>query len=79
MTYTRKVNSIESSLDEESNYNPFIVPAETVKIIGELRSKTTTNKKAKEKIVFTNQTNAVAGTQKSSNCPRNKTGVTNFL
>ena len=73
----RKISSIESSPDE-SNYNHFIVPAETVKIIGELPSKITTNKKAKEKIVFTNQPNAVAGKQKSFNCPRNKPGVTSF-
>ena len=63
---------------DESNNNPFIVPAETVKIIGELSSKTTTNKKAKEKIPFTNQLNAVAGKQKSSECPRNKPGATSF-
>ena len=35
LIYKRKVNGIKSSLDE-SNYNPFIVPAETVKIIAEL-------------------------------------------
>ena len=35
LTYNGKVNSIESVLDE-SSYNPFIAPAETVKRIGEL-------------------------------------------
>ena len=52
-TYKRKVNSIESSLDE-SNYNLFIVPAETAKIIAQFPSKRTNNKKTKEKVVFTN-------------------------
>ena len=55
-----------------------ITIAETVKTIGELPSKTTTNKKAKKIIVFTNQPNAVAGRQKSSGCPRNKPGVISF-
>ena len=53
LTYKRKVNSIESSLDE-SNYNLFIVPAETAKIIAQFPSKPTNNKKTKEKVVFTN-------------------------
>ena len=77
MTYKKNVNSIESSL-YEFNYNPSIVPSKTVKIINELPSKTTTNKKAKEKIVFTNQSNAVAGRQKLSDCPIKKPGVTSF-
>ena len=72
LIYKRKVNGIKSSLDE-SNYNPFIVPAETVKILAELPWKTTTNKKAKEKIVFTNQPNAVA---KSSDCSSHTPCVT---
>lgn len=53
LTYKRKVNSIESSLDE-SNYNLFIVPAETAKIIAQFPSKPTNNKKTKEKVVFIN-------------------------
>ena len=59
-------------------YNLFIVPAEIVKIIGEIPSKTTTNKEATEKVVFSNQPNAVAGRQKSSDFPINKPGVTSF-
>ena len=77
MTYKKKVNNRESSLDE-SNYNLFIVPVETVKTVSELPLKTTIKKKAKEKIVFTNQPNAVAERKKSSDRPRNKPGVTSF-
>ena len=72
LTYMRKVNSIESSLDEK-NYNPLILPEEKREITGEIPDPN--NKRIKKTITFSNQPRVTTGRQKAENCIRNTPDV----
>ena len=75
LTHMRKVNSIESSLDEK-NYNSLILPEEQRKITGEISD--TNNQKNKKTITFSNQTCVTTGRQKAEGCIQNTPGVSPY-
>ena len=61
----RKVNNIESSLDEK-NYNPLILLEEKCEITGEIPD--SNNKKNKKTTTFSNQPRDTTGRQKAEDC-----------
>ena len=75
LTYMRKVNSIESSLDEK-NYNPLILSEEKREITVEISNPN--NKKNKKTIAFSNQPRVTTGRQKAEYCIRNTPGVSPY-
>ena len=70
----RKVNSTESSLEE--NYNPLILPEKKREITGEIPD--LNNKKNKKTITFSNQPRVTTGRQKAEDCIQNTPGVSLF-
>ena len=75
LTYMRKVNSLESSLDEK-NYNPLILPEEKREITGEIPDPN--NKKNKKTITFSNQPHVTTGRQKAEDCIQNTPSVSPY-
>ena len=65
MTYTRKVNSIDTSLDE-NNYNSFEIPEHQKEIISKVDGVSKT---------FENKTDTVTGRQQNCNVIRSKPGL----
>ena len=71
LTYTRLVNSIDSSLSEE-NLDPIELPAQEKTIIGIIPSQ---NKKKNTEVKFTNQPTKTTGRQSSRDVISNKPGL----
>ena len=71
LTYTRLVNSIDSSLSEE-NFDPIELPTQEKTIIGIMPSQ---NKKKNTEVKFKNQPTKTAGRQSSRDVISNKPGL----
>ena len=71
LTYTRLVNSIDSSLSEE-NFDPIELPTQEKTIIGIIPSQ---NKKKNTEVKFTNQPTKTQGRQSSKDVISNKPGL----
>ena len=70
-TYTRLVNSIDSSLSEE-NFDPIELPTQEKTIVGIIPSQ---NKKKNTEVKFTNQQTKTTGRQSSRDVISNKPGL----
>ena len=74
LTYQKKVNCIDASLDE-TNYDSFILPTKAKENNRSNSKSNIINKNNKESIAFINQPNNTTNRNKSSDVIKNKPGV----